>query len=1079
VAGTPSTIAPENARGQPVDGRTDVYSLGAVAYIALTGRRPYPVASMSELEAAWRRPPLPPSRCTEHAIPRGLDELVMSMLAIDPLGRPASAAEVIDRLTAIAGLAPLDATEVRRGFLASAAIVGRTRELDRARAFLDAARHGAGGTLWIEAESGTGKSRLLGEIALEARLAGAVVLDAACDTAPPAPYGTFSRLVDRAVEAAPESAIRAARRHIGVLAQRFPRFGLRPSAMASGPMDPGEERLRVQASLVGWLRAWARPEASVAPTPLCIVVDDVQRADEASAAALAALANDLQDLPIALVVARRTGEAPRAPAAIGSMARRAEVLSLTGLSIADVEALARSFFGDVPNVGRLAQLLHARTGGSPLHTTELLRTLVEGDVVRYVDGAWTIPSETSALATGRYATLSSSLDVRVQRLGGAALEVARALAIAGGRRTVATLVAILARSGETLDEQAAFAAVDALALEGIVIADALGARFLHDGLREATLRTLADARRTALELATGEVLLATLDAEPGREAEVGWHLVRGGATERGAELLARAGRRLFDSQALSDCIAPLEKALEVRAASGAPAAELMELRAMLLQAGWVSDRAVGSRHALAAVEGYMRHTGLDLAHRLAGALGPVLATVIGLGWGAVRWALRVEWLFGRGARGPGPIRASSTLAVCHAFACGLANAENRADDLIALVEMVAPFRAFRGRMAEGVHAFVASMPDILFGRLQRASERLALVIRVFAADALAPVSEVERRFAITAARGLRVLVDVNQFDPRLEEDLAALDASGFRYYALVAQATRAVRHRYRGEEEAARAVERAMEPEAIALGSWSTDVQILYFAHPAYALTSDIEGLKRSLDALERLVAQGFRVEDRAACARGDLLRARGEAEAARALLVETVRGLAPRNLLMRQWIGSSLADASLACGMHAEARAEAEAVLAVGDAEPDAALLLPRLRAERIRALAMAALGDTREAVFALERVIAQAEARGVTSLAGLAHEARARIALAADDRVAYLHHAAECERHFRASGNASLLAAHDRLVSAGTRARGPAAGPEAADDTIASGPHDTVAGPDADTRLLSSRRHPSDNAP
>jgi tetratricopeptide (TPR) repeat protein len=356
--------------------------------------------------------------------------------------------------------------------------------------------------------------------------------------------------------------------------------------------------------------------------------------------------------------------------------------------------------------------------------------------------------------------------------------------------------------------------------------------------------------------------------------------------------------------------------------------------------------------------------------------------------------------------------------------------------LLALTQMVEPFRAFRGRTPAAVHALVDALPDILFGRLRRASERLSLAVEVFRTDDLAPISAPERRLSEAAARGLRVLDDVNQFDPRLEEVLAQLDALGFRYDRLVAQATRAVRHRYRGEEGLAKATERAMEPESVALGSWSTDVQNLYFAHPAYARTSDVDGLQRWLEHLERVLAQGFRVEARVACARGDLRRARGESDEACAVLRAALAAVAPRDLLMRRGMGSSLAEAELAAGSPDRVLAASAEVLSVGDREPDAAIVLPRLRASRVRGLALLARGRTEEASATLEPALAVAETLDVPSLAGLLHEARARVALAEEDRVTYLLHCAEAERHLRPTENPILVAILDRLVSAGASA-------------------------------------------
>ena len=64
-------------------------------------------------------------------IPRELDELVLALLDLDRMSRPASAAEVMDCLGAIAGLAPDQDQRVQRSYLYSAEVVGRDAERRR------------------------------------------------------------------------------------------------------------------------------------------------------------------------------------------------------------------------------------------------------------------------------------------------------------------------------------------------------------------------------------------------------------------------------------------------------------------------------------------------------------------------------------------------------------------------------------------------------------------------------------------------------------------------------------------------------------------------------------------------------------------------------------------------------------------------------------------------------------------------------------------------------------------------------------------------------------------------------------
>jgi serine/threonine protein kinase len=95
--GTPTYMAPEQARGGPTGGHCDVYGLGVVAYQALVGRAPFLGATSVEILVQHLNrsaPPLAP-RCPY--APYGLVELVERMLAKDFTERP-SAAEVSSSL---------------------------------------------------------------------------------------------------------------------------------------------------------------------------------------------------------------------------------------------------------------------------------------------------------------------------------------------------------------------------------------------------------------------------------------------------------------------------------------------------------------------------------------------------------------------------------------------------------------------------------------------------------------------------------------------------------------------------------------------------------------------------------------------------------------------------------------------------------------------------------------------------------------------------------------------------------------------------------------------------------------------
>jgi len=98
ILGTPAFMAPEQARGELVDARCDLFSLGVVLYCLCTGRLPFQGRDVpSMLLAIATHKPAPPIRLNAD-VPRELSDLVMRLLEKDPARRPASAEAVVQVL---------------------------------------------------------------------------------------------------------------------------------------------------------------------------------------------------------------------------------------------------------------------------------------------------------------------------------------------------------------------------------------------------------------------------------------------------------------------------------------------------------------------------------------------------------------------------------------------------------------------------------------------------------------------------------------------------------------------------------------------------------------------------------------------------------------------------------------------------------------------------------------------------------------------------------------------------------------------------------------------------------------------
>jgi eukaryotic-like serine/threonine-protein kinase len=123
LIGSPRWLAPEQARGNPVDGRTDIYAVGLVLYTLVAGRGPFShiVNAIEALGASLIEQPPPPSTYAPQDIPAALDDAILMALDKDPEHRFQSAEAFSTALESIArGLEdvtqPFPATFIWRRF---------------------------------------------------------------------------------------------------------------------------------------------------------------------------------------------------------------------------------------------------------------------------------------------------------------------------------------------------------------------------------------------------------------------------------------------------------------------------------------------------------------------------------------------------------------------------------------------------------------------------------------------------------------------------------------------------------------------------------------------------------------------------------------------------------------------------------------------------------------------------------------------------------------------------------------------------------------------------------------------------
>jgi serine/threonine protein kinase/tetratricopeptide (TPR) repeat protein len=559
ASGTVSYMAPEQVRGEPVDARADLYSLGCILYELLTGRTPFMGATAQLVLAAHLfDEPIPLSSRVEGIAPE-LDELVLRLLAKQPRERIGHADDVAAALERLGERDPLGAALPRpRPYLYRPGFVGRADLMRRLSSHLERLQAGGGGTVLISGESGAGKTRLLVELARVAAEARLLVLAGECALGS-SPLQALRRPLQAVADRCRERGAAETQRIAGaggrVLALHEPAFAALPGLEAYPepaelPADAARQRLFVSTAEVFAALSQAGP--------ILLLLDDLQWADDLTLGALGVLLRTLQlrPCPLLLVGAYRADEVREADPVLFQTLREAPQLDAIGLSRLDARAVAQMAsemlaWSKPPE--QLLDFLRRHAEGNPFFIAELLRAAVEAGLVeRDQAGRWRLASAELRGADPLYDALSlprSLQDLVHRRLEG----------LSPGARRVAQVASVLGRETELelLGKVAANSSVELLDATAELVRRQIlepsaggSLRFVHDKLREGAYAQLDAAARRRLHRASAEALESIgSESSPGALA---WHWEAAGELERARRAYLASARHAVKQYAHAD-----------------------------------------------------------------------------------------------------------------------------------------------------------------------------------------------------------------------------------------------------------------------------------------------------------------------------------------------------------------------------------------------------------------------------------------------------------------------------------------------------------------------------------------------
>ncbi|GAB3904323.1 BTAD domain-containing putative transcriptional regulator [Kibdelosporangium lantanae] len=360
--------------------------------------------------------------------------------------------------------------------------VGRVTELSTLRARLADVLHGVGAAVWIEGESGIGKSALLAAGLADAAERGGQLLWAAGDE-------VGRRFPLRLITAALGVDVRSPDPRRAGLAE------LMQGAPAANQWQPDDPVLAAVDHLMGLV------EQLCGDGPVVLVLDDLQWADDASLLIWHRLARMTRQLPLLLVAAcrplpRRTElDQLRSVVSLWS----GDLLQLGPLDEAGAAELAGRLVGAVPGPTLIG--LTDCAAGNPLFVREIVQALVRDNAVTVTAGVSDVDELDEGELSSAHSALASVMTRRTGHLATTTRDALRWAALLGVEFDLGDLATVMGRPASEL-----VPAVEEASSAGVLRVAGQRFAFRHPLVRKALYESMSPAVRVALHRQAAETL---------------------------------------------------------------------------------------------------------------------------------------------------------------------------------------------------------------------------------------------------------------------------------------------------------------------------------------------------------------------------------------------------------------------------------------------------------------------------------------------------------------------------------------------------------------------------------------------
>lgn len=575
LVGTWAYASPEQITGQPIDHRSDLYSLGVILFAMLTGKRPFTASDINGYASQHRDRPAPAPQEIRRSVPDHLDEICRRLLRKAPRDRYQSAQEILYRLEA----EDREPTQ-EESDLWTPPLVGRQLEVEAITNSVSALTRGGGDVMFLEGDDGTGKSRLLDVATIRARNLGVPYHYIEFNESEPG----FSGLQQLA---------RALARELGTRSPAELRITDRT--------DTPSARNDLRHALFDGIREALK--LLLEDQPQVVLLDNIHFAPSRFTEFIIGLTGSLfshERLPLLLIASTRRNGPASVDRILEDIGLKPEPkrIEVGPLGRSDTVRILCDLIPETSSSRLLAQRIHSETEGNALFTVELIRSLVANETLkRLPDGALRLELQPDEIANEHLEIPHGIRQMMRSRLEGttasdrAALEV---LAVGGRELDLDVVLDVLDGNEEAildgLERLLATSLIRERRSNNIIFY-----RVTHRKFAEVLYRDLHPDRRARLHRKLAGALELHYSQNPSALEIVGEHYRKAGDTGRAYRYLVAAARRLLDRSLVQEAWNLTERAaaIEESAHSDLEPADFRAFRRDLLsiRANVLSNRA--------------------------------------------------------------------------------------------------------------------------------------------------------------------------------------------------------------------------------------------------------------------------------------------------------------------------------------------------------------------------------------------------------------------------------------------------------------------------------------------------------